>query len=574
MDAAFLIGKNLPPVSAYLNIPEIICVARDTGADAIHPGYGFLSEREDFAKEVIGCGLEFIGPRPDVLKTLGDKNLARNAAVAAEVPIIPGSTETITEVEKVREFCSQFGFPVILKAAFGGGGRGMRKISNENEIDTAFERARSEALSAFGKDEMLVEKYIDRPRHIEVQILGDKHGDVVHLYERDCSLQRRYQKVIQVAPAQNLDYCVRNEITSLSVDLAKTIGYSNAGTVEFLLDEENNFYFIEVNPRLQVEHTLSEEITGTDIVKAQIKVAEGKTLAEMGMMQENIEATGCAIQCHLRTEDPQRNFLPTTGKLEIFEAPDGPGIRFDSSGPYPGLVISPDYDSLLGKIIVYSPNYENSCEKMKRALNETKVCGVITNLPFLLNVFENPKFLSGNALETSFIDDHPELLTREPREDDCLNQKILNYLGEVVINGPSTDFFTSEKPRKIDIIIKGQFDNFVKTCRDVEPVNEKLSEVVTDPKERYLLKEKPVKGLRGILKSLGTREFIDDVRRSKNIFLMDTTFRDAHQSLLGSRVRTYDLKKISPFVENKLHNLLRIGNVGRRNTPHLSQVSE
>ncbi|KAI5694005.1 hypothetical protein M8J76_016779 [Diaphorina citri] len=554
VDQAFLVGKGMPPVAAYLNIPEIICIAKNNNVDAIHPGYGFLSEREDFAKAVIGAGLEFIGPAPNVLKTLGDKVLARDAALKADVPIIPGTTEPVTDVDKVKEFCDEVEFPVILKAAFGGGGRGMRMVANKDAIEENFKRAQSEALASFGKDDMLVEKYIDRPRHIEVQILGDKYGDVVHLYERDCSMQRRYQKVIQIAPAQDMSVSVRDAITETSVRLAKSLGYSNAGTVEFLLDKDDNFYFIEVNPRLQVEHTLSEEITGIDVVQSQIKIAQGKSLTELGLCQEKITPQGCAIQCHLRTEDPKRNFQPSTGRLDVFTDPASIGIRVDSSCPYPGLQISPDYDSLLAKIIVHTATYKSSCEKMRRALEETQVSGVTTNLPFLLNVFDDKKFLSGEALETNFIDDNPQLLERNSYQT-CRDMKILRFIGETLVNGPMTPLYVNVKPVNVDPAIDRTVSKFETSCADfVSDMNER-SKIRTDTDEKYLIKKPQANGYRKLLQVMGAGEFVNSVRKLKHILLTDTTFRDAHQSLLATRVRTYDLKKVSPFVANRFNNL-------------------
>ena len=325
-DEGYVIGKGLPPVQAYLNIPEILKIAKENDVDAIHPGYGFLSERSDFAQEVINAGIRFIGPSPKVVQQMGDKVAARQAAIEAEVPIVPGTDGPVTTSEEAMEFCVKHGLPVIFKAAYGGGGRGMRVVRHMEEVREMFERASSEAAAAFGNGAMFIEKFIERPRHIEVQLLGDKAGNVVHLYERDCSVQRRHQKVVEIAPAPMLDPKVRAKMTEHAVRLAKHVGYSNAGTVEFLADESGNFYFIEVNARLQVEHTVTEEITGIDLVQSQIRIAEGITLPELGMTQDKIVPQGFAIQCRVTTEDPAKNFQPDTGRIEVFRSGEGMGI--------------------------------------------------------------------------------------------------------------------------------------------------------------------------------------------------------------------------------------------------------
>lgn len=424
----------------------------------------------------------------------------------------------------------------------------MRLVRSKPEIEENLLRAQSEALAAFGKDDILVEKYIEKPRHIEVQILADKQGNVVHLHDRDCSMQRRYQKVIQIAPAQDLCPQVRRAMTDMSVKLAKSIGYSNAGTVEFLVDKNNNFYFIEVNPRLQVEHTLTEQITGMDIVQSQIKIAQGMSLSELGLAQNCIGSQGCAIQCHVRTEDPTRNFQPSTGRLDYITVPAGIGIRLDSSSPYAGQYISPDYDSLLAKIITYSPTYQSSCEKMRRALQEFTASGVITNLPFLLNVFESEKFLSGKALETNFIDDNPELLVRRYFEHKSKGEKILGFLAEILVNGHDTPLLIPCRTLDVDPEIK--FD--IKSCHGIQ---NRLEET-RNPDAEYLHHD--TKGLRNILVHCGADMFVDHVRQMQPLLLMDTTFRDAHQSLLATRVRTYDLAKVSPFVSHMFPNLYAI----------------
>ncbi|KAG5865885.1 hypothetical protein JTB14_027727 [Gonioctena quinquepunctata] len=445
-DESYLVGEGLPPVQAYLNIPEIIRICKDNGIDAVHPGYGFLSERSDFAQAVIDEGIRFIGPTPKVVYQMGDKVAAREAAIAAGVPIVPGTDGPITTKEEAKEFCSKHGLPVIFKAAYGGGGRGMRVVRNMNEVEENFQRASSEALSAFGNGAMFIEKFIERPRHIEVQLLGDKAGNVVHLYERDCSVQRRHQKVVEMAPAPHLDPKIRDEMTALAVKLARHVGYENAGTVEFLCDEKGNFYFIEVNARLQVEHTVTEEITGIDLVQAQIRVAEGMTLPELGISQDTIKTDGFAIQCRVTTEDPAKNFQPDTGRIEVFRSGEGMGIRLDGASAFAGAIISPYYHSLLVKVIAHSKDLQSSCAKLNRALREFRVRGVKTNIPFLLNVLENQKFLNG-SVDTHFIDENPQLFNFAPTRNRA--QKLLNYLGEVLVNGAQTPLATTLKPADI-----------------------------------------------------------------------------------------------------------------------------
>lgn len=529
-DESYIVGKGLPPVQAYLNIPEIIRVAKENDVDAIHPGYGFLSERSDFAQAVIDAGIRFIGPSPHVVQQMGDKVAARQAAIDSGVPIVPGTPGPVTTTDEAMQFCLKHGLPVIFKAAYGGGGRGMRVVRKMEEVEESFRRASSEAAAAFGDGAMFIEKFIERPRHIEVQLLGDKAGNVVHLYERDCSVQRRHQKVVEIAPAPHLDPKVRQKMTDLAVQLAKHVGYSNAGTVEFLADEGGNFYFIEVNARLQVEHTVTEEITGIDLVQSQIKIAEGITLPELGLKQENIKPQGYAIQCRVTTEDPAKNFQPDTGRIEVFRSGEGMGIRLDGASAFAGAIISPYYDSLLVKVIAHAGDLQASCAKMNRALREFRVRGVKTNIPFLLNVLENQKFING-AVDTYFIDENPQLFYLQPTRNRA--QKLLNYLGSVLVNGPSTPLATSLKPAEVNPLVP-------ETPAGAEPP----------------------KGLRHILKSEGPEAFAKAVRQNKQLMLMDTTFRDAHQSLLATRVRSRDILRISPFVAHNFNNLYSLENWG------------
>ncbi|XP_055372840.1 pyruvate carboxylase, mitochondrial-like isoform X2 [Condylostylus longicornis] len=529
-DEAYLVGKDLPPVAAYLDIPEIIRVCKENNVDAVHPGYGFLSERADFAQAIIDAGIRFIGPTPKVVQQMGDKVAARIAAIEAEVPIVPGTDGPVTSKEEAIDFCNKHGLPVIFKAAYGGGGRGMRVVRKMEEVGEMFERASSEAKAAFGNGAMFIEKFVERPRHIEVQLLGDKAGNVVHLFERDCSVQRRHQKVVEIAPAPRLPKEIRDQMTEAAVRLAKHVGYENAGTVEFLCDEKGNFYFIEVNARLQVEHTVTEEITGIDLVQSQIRIAEGMTLPELGYTQENIKPRGYAIQCRVTTEDPANDFQPSSGRIEVFRSGEGMGIRLDSASAFAGAIISPYYDSLLVKVISHASDLQASAAKMTRALREFRIRGVKTNIPFLLNVLENQKFLHG-VLDTYFIDEHPQLFKFRVSQNRA--QKLLNYLGTLLVNGPQTPLATKLKPAEIH------------------------PHVPTIP-----LVNKPPQGLRDILKSEGPEAFAKKVRQTPNLLLMDTTFRDAHQSLLATRVRTFDLLNISPYVAHKFNNLYALENWG------------
>ncbi|XP_044537229.1 pyruvate carboxylase, mitochondrial [Gracilinanus agilis] len=528
-DEAYLIGRGLSPVQAYLNIADIIKVAKENNVDAIHPGYGFLSERADFAQACLEAGIKFIGPSPEVVRKMGDKVEARAIAIAAGVPVVPGTDTPISSLHEAHEFSKTYGLPIIFKAAYGGGGRGMRVVQNFEELDENFNRAYSEALAAFGDGTLFVEKFIENPRHIEVQILGDQHGNIVHLYERDCSIQRRHQKVVEIAPATLLDTQLRNRLTSDSVKLGKQVGYENAGTVEFLIDKHGKHYFIEVNSRLQVEHTVTEEITHVDLVHAQIHVAEGRSLPDLGLLQENIRISGCAIQCRVTTEDPSRGFQPDTGRIEVFRSGEGMGIRLDNASAFQGSVISPHYDSLLVKVIAHGKDHPTAATKMSRALAEFRVRGVKTNIPFLQNVLNNQQFLAG-TVDTQFIDANPELFQMRPVQNRA--QKLLHYLGHVMVNGPQT------------------------------PIPVKASSSPTDPIIPPVPMGPPPPGFRDILLREGPEGFARAVRNHKGLLLMDTTFRDAHQSLLATRVRTYDLKKIAPYVAHSFNDLFSLENWG------------
>lgn len=529
-DESYIIGQGLPPVDAYLCIPEIIRVAKENEVDAVHPGYGFLSERSDFAQACIDNGLRFIGPAPNVVQQMGDKVAARQAAINAGVQVVPGTDNPVTTAEEAYEFCVKYGLPVMLKAAYGGGGRGMRVVQELGEVKESFRRASSEAEAAFGNGAMFIEKFIENPRHIEIQVLGDNAGNVVHLYERDCSVQRRHQKLVEVAPAPNLDQKIREAMAADAVKLCKSVNYANAGTVEFLVDSQGNYYFIEVNARLQVEHTVTEEITGIDLVQSQIRITEGMTLPELGMTQDKITAQGCAIQCRVTTEDPAKSFQPDTGRLEVFRSGEGMGIRLDGASAFAGAIISPYYDSLLVKVISRASDLHASASKMNRSLREFRIRGVKTNIPFLLNVLENQKFLNG-TIDTTFIDENPQLFQFHPSQNRA--QKLLNYLGNVLVNGPLTPLATGLKPAEVYAVIPE-------------------TPAATDPP----------RGFKDILVAEGPEGFAKAVRNHKGLLLMDTTFRDAHQSLLATRVRTHDLLKISPYVAHNFNSLFSVENWG------------
>nr|XP_060613784.1 pyruvate carboxylase, mitochondrial isoform X2 [Anolis sagrei ordinatus] len=528
-DEAYLIGRGLPPVQAYLHIPDIIKVAKENEVDAIHPGYGFLSERADFAQACLEAGVRFIGPSPEVVRQMGDKVEARALAIAAGVPVVPGTEAPISSLNEAQEFSKSYGFPIIFKAAFGGGGRGMRVVRSYEELEENYTRAFSEALSAFGNGALFVEKFVERPRHIEVQILGDRYGNVVHLYERDCSIQRRHQKVVEIAPAAHLDSQLRSRLTNDAVRLAKQVGYENAGTVEFLVDRQGKHFFIEVNSRLQVEHTVTEEITDVDLVHAQIHISEGKSLPDLGLRQDSLRINGCAIQCRVTTEDPARGFQPDTGRIEVFRSGEGMGIRLDSASAFQGAVISPHYDSLLVKVIAHGKDHPTAASKMARALAEFRIRGVKTNIPFLQNVLGNDQFLRG-TVDTQFIDENQDLFNLRPGQNRA--QKLLHYLGHVMVNGPLTPI----------------------------PVNVRPSP--TDPTVPPVPLGPPPQGFRDVLLREGPSGFARAIRQHKGLLLMDTTFRDAHQSLLATRVRTHDLKRIAPFVAHNFSRLFSLENWG------------
>lgn len=534
-DESYLIGKGMAPVQAYLNIPEIIKIAKENGVDAIHPGYGFLSERGDFAKACARNGIKFIGPSPDVMYKMGNKTEARKAAIDAGVRIMAGTEKAIIDLKDARLFVEEHELPVIFKAAHGGGGRGMRIVKSLSELDESFIRATSEAKSAFGNGEVFIEKYIEKPRHIEVQILGDHHGDVSHLFERDCSVQRRHQKVLEIAPAPNLPESVRNLMTDDAIKLAKHVNYQNAGTVEFLLDAQGKHYFIEVNARLQVEHTVTEEVTGVDLVQSQIKIAEGESLVNLGLTQDKIKVNGSGIQCRMTTEDPAKDFQPDNGRIEVYRSGEGMGIRIDAANAFTGANISPFYDSLLVKIIAHAKDHPSACAKMTRALKEFRIRGVKTNIPYLINVLENKTFIDYTGINTSFIEENPGLFNFKPSQNRA--QKLLNYLGDIMVNGPLTELGTDLVPPKI-------VPDVPEICSTEENTGKDLN---------------PPTGWRDVYVNGGAKKFAQAIREhtksTHQTLLMDTTMRDAHQSLLATRVRTHDLKRIAPFVAHQFPGL-------------------
>lgn len=528
-DEAYEIGAGLGPVAAYLDIEGIVTLAAEKDVDAIHPGYGFLSENPGLAQACARHGITFVGPGASILSALGDKTAARSLAERAGIRTVPGTREPVTEDAEAMAEAERIGFPLIVKAAFGGGGRGMRVVHNQAEFLGKLEEARREAQLAFGNGAVFLERYIRRAKHIEVQILADSHGNVLHLHERDCSVQRRHQKVVEVAPAVNLNSRVRREVAEAAVALARTAGYVSAGTVEFLVDADTNeWFFIEVNPRVQVEHTVTEMVTGIDVVQSQIRIAQGHDLHGPVMRlprQEDVPLHGFALQCRVTTEDPAHGFTPDYGRLQTYRSPAGFGIRLDGASAYGGAVITPYYDSLLVKISAWGRDFPEACHRMDRALREFRIRGVKTNIPFLENVVLNQRFVEGNAT-TSFIDETPALFEFSERQDRAT--RILAYLAEVIVNG---------NPE-----VAGR----------AKPANPRLA--VVPPVEPGA----PPAGTKQLLDQVGPEKFAQWTREQTRLLLTDTTFRDAHQSLLATRVRTYDMLAIAPYVAQRLANLYSI----------------
>ena len=521
-DESYQIGKNNQPLKPYLDIDEIINLAKSKNVDAIHPGYGFLSENSNFARQCAKNGIIFIGPNPEVMDALGDKITAKKNAEKCNVPIIEGNKKKLSSLKIALSEASEIGYPLMLKAASGGGGRGMRIIRNANDLKQNFDSAKNESLNAFGDDTMFLEKYVEDPKHIEVQIVADNHGNIRHLYERDCSVQRRHQKVVEIAPSFNISEEVKQNLYKYALAIAKQVNYNNIGTVEFLVDKADNVYFIEVNPRIQVEHTVTEMVTGIDLVKTQIFVAGGYKLSDTQIKindQESIATYGFALQCRLTTEDPENNFTPDYGTITTYRSASGMGIRLDAGSIYQSYKVSPFFDSMLVKVSAHGRTLDGAVRKMVRALKEFRIRGVKTNIYFLQNVIQHPDFKEGKAT-VNFIQKTPELFKIKLSKD--RSSKILNYLGEVIVNGnPDVKFLDDSKVfRNAQIPAFNQFAKYPKGTKD-------------------------------LLTELGPDKFSKWLRDEKKIHYTDTTFRDAHQSLLATRMRTYDMLKVAEsFAKN------------------------
>ena len=529
-DEAYKIGGEGEPIRAYLDIPSIIAIAKEHDIDAIHPGYGFLSENAQFAKACREAGIIFVGPTVDTLQSLGDKVSARHIANQAGVPILQGTESAISDIADGAKLADEIGYPIILKAAMGGGGRGMRVVRDPDSFNSSFEQAQQEAQTAFGCPDVFIERFIGRASHIEVQLLGDSHGNLVHLFERDCSVQRRHQKVVEIAPAPNLDPKVRDAICEAAIKIGQEVNYQNAGTVEFLLDRDtNDFFFIEVNPRIQVEHTVTEEVTGVDVVKSQIMVAAGASLDddEIGIeSQEAVKTIGFAIQCRITTEDPSNNFLPDYGHVTHYRSGSGMGIRLDAGSAFSGAVVNPFYDSMLVKVSARGRKFVDAAARMKRCLQEFRIRGVTTNIPFLIQLIKHPQFLDGTCT-TRFIDETPILFEMPKRKDRAT--KILTYIADVIVNGNK--------------LVDGRP---ISTRRQPAPLPQfEIGQPIPD-------------GMRQKLQQLGPQDFCKWITEQKPLLLTDTTFRDAHQSLFATRFRTYDLLQISEAYARHCPNLFSL----------------
>ena len=527
-DEAYRIGEGMGPVAAYLSIDEIIRVAKTCGADAIHPGYGLLSENPDFVDACAANNITFIGPKAETMRALGDKASARKVAIEAGVPVIPATEVLGDDMDAIRAQAAEVGYPLMLKASWGGGGRGMRPIYGPDELEEKVLEGRREAEAAFGNGEGYLEKMITRARHVEVQILGDSHGNIYHLYERDCSVQRRNQKVVERAPAPYLSEAQREEICELGRKICAHVDYECAGTVEFLMDmESGKFYFIEVNPRVQVEHTVTEEVTGIDIVQAQILIAEGKSLSEATgkASQYDIRLNGHALQTRVTTEDPQNNFIPDYGRITAYRSATGMGIRLDGGTAYAGGVITRYYDSLLTKVTAWAQTPEKAIARMDRALREFRVRGVSTNIAFVENLLKHPTFLN-NQYTTKFIDETPELFQFKKRRD--RGTKVLTYIADITVNGhPETQGRTAPPS-------------------DLKP-----------PKPPALRAE-PTAGTRNLLEAEGPQAVADWMKAQKKLLITDTTMRDGHQSLLATRMRSIDMIKVAPAYAANLPELFSV----------------
>ncbi len=544
-DEAYQVGKPGEPLAAYLDVPNLVALCVREGVDAVHPGYGFLSENSKFAEQLEAAGIRFIGPTVDTLRRLGDKTSARTIAKAAGVPVLEG-TDSVTEVAEAKKLADGMGYPVMLKAAHGGGGRGMRIVRTADDLADAFEGAQRESQTAFGSGEIFLERFIERARHIELQLLGDGHGNLVHLRERDCSVQRRHQKVIEIAPAPNMPDKIRQGLCDAAIAIGEQVDYRSAGTVEFLYDaDRQEFFFIEVNPRIQVEHTCTEEVTGIDIVKSQILIAGGAKLADedIGLpSQESVRCEGFAIQARVTTEDPANGFVPDYGRISHYRSSGGPGVRLDAGNAFSGAVVNPFYDSLLVKVIASGRRYEDAITKLIRTLHEFRIRGVKTNIPFVLKVLEHPTFKSGETT-TRFIDSTPALFEFPERKNRAT--KLLKYLGETIVNGNE---LVKDRPPSVR--------------REPAPTPK------FDPAA-----EMP-KGSRDTFKELGAEQFSQWIRQQDRLLITDTTFRDAHQSLLATRVRTRDMLNVAGAYAHRLPRVVQPRNVGRGDVRRVDAIPE
>ena len=516
-DEAYPIGKAGEPIRSYLDIPGIVNLCLENNIDAVHPGYGFLSENSQFARALRDAGIMFIGPSNEALDLLGDKVAAREIAKQVGVPVLDGSAAAVVSLQEATELARKMTYPIMLKASKGGGGRGMRVVESEDQLASNLEQAQREAKNAFGSDEVFLEKLVGRARHIEVQILGDQHGNIIHLHERDCSVQRRHQKVVEIAPAPNLSKQVASELHEAALAIARKVGYYCAGTVEFLLDTESNkFYFIEVNPRIQVEHTVTEEVTGIDLIRSQIQVSCGGKLGDQSLglpAQDEVQVVGSAIQCRVTTEDPSNQFRPDYGRITHYRSAGGLGIRLDAGSAFSGAVVNPFYDSLLVKVTARGRNLAEASGRMERCLQEFRIRGVKTNIPFLISLITHPTFQAGDAT-TRMIDKTPELFELPKRRDRAT--RVLRFIADTVVNGNK-------------LVEKSN----VKVRRELAVVP-KVPATTAIPE-----------GYRQKFQKLGAQAFCQSIRNTKELLLTDTTMRDAHQSLLATRVRTYDMLRIA-----------------------------
>lgn len=524
-DESYLIGEDKGPIDAYLDMDGIIDLAKKKHVDAIHPGYGFLSENPEFVQKCKDNGIIFIGPSAEIMNMMGDKINSKKIAKEVNVATIPGVDKPIKDYEEAKELAKKIGYPIMLKASNGGGGRGMRVVYDEKNLEIEYETACSESKKAFGEDIIFIEKYIAEPKHIEVQILGDQYGNIVHLFERDCSVQRRHQKIIEYAPAFSIDNKIREAICNDAIKIAKHVGYVNAGTLEFLVDNDGNYYFIEMNPRVQVEHTVTEMITGVDIVQSQILIAQGYKLESEKInikSQDDIQLRGYSIQCRITTEDPKNKFMPDTGKIQVYRTGSGAGIRLDGGNGFTGANISPYYDSLLVKTISWDRTFNGAINKIIRSIKELRVRGVKTNIGFLINVLNNPIFAKGKC-STKFIDENPDLF--EIRESKDRGTKLLQFIGNVIVNQNKCN----EKP---------------------------IFDSLHEPEIKEDIKK--LEGSKDLFDRLGKKEYIEHIKDEKKLLLTDTTMRDAHQSLLATRLRTYDLLKVASSTGHYMKDLFSL----------------